>query len=87
METRARELEQVEKYMRICIAVHEGFKMAVTISPSELLLSEASRFLMAKYGSFDVPCFLLEQLEKPGLDEGDQGELVAELILFFFFFV
>src|SRR5215475_2688237 len=80
-ETRARELEQVEKYMRVCLVVHEGFETAVTISPSEPLLSEASRLLMTEHPSFDVPRTLLQELEKPGLDKGDRGELIAELLL------
>lgn len=77
-ETRARELEQVEKYMRVCVLVDKGFETMMTISPSEPLLAEAARMLMLDF--FDAPRALLEQLEKPGLDKGDRGEVVNELL-------
>ncbi|KAF8806794.1 hypothetical protein BYT27DRAFT_7233606 [Phlegmacium glaucopus] len=80
-EVRARELEQVEKYMRVCLVVYGNFETAMTVSPSEPILAEAARSLMKDNPTFDVPRSLLEQLEKPGLDKGDRGELVAELLL------
>jgi len=81
MKIRARELEQVEKYMRVCLLVHDGFETGVTISPSEPILAEAARRLMIEPAAFDVPRSLLQQLEKPGLDKGNRGELIAELLL------
>ncbi|KAF8806799.1 hypothetical protein BYT27DRAFT_6608899 [Phlegmacium glaucopus] len=80
-EVRARELEQVEKYMRVCLVVYGNFETAMTVSPSEPILAEAARSLMKDNPTFDVPRSLLEQLEKPGLDNGDRGELIAELLL------
>ncbi|KAM6504148.1 hypothetical protein JOM56_001091 [Amanita muscaria] len=78
-EGRACEMEQVEKYMRVCILVHKGFETAVTISPSEPLLAEAARH--SSIFNFNMPASLLEHLTKMGLDKGDRGELVAQVIL------
>ncbi|KIL64400.1 hypothetical protein M378DRAFT_163135 [Amanita muscaria Koide BX008] len=78
-EARACEMEQVEKYMRVCILVHKGFETAVTISPSEPLLAEAARH--SSIFSFNMPASLLEHLTKMGQDKGDRGELVAQVIL------
>lgn len=81
-EARACELEQVEKYMRVCIRIHKGFETAVTISPSEPLLAEAARQHMSAHSSrINLPASLLEHLTTMGLDKGDRGELVAQVIL------
>jgi hypothetical protein len=74
-------MEQVEKYMRVCILIHKGFETAVTISPSEPLLAEAARQYMSTHSSFNMPASLLEHLTTMGLDKGDQGELVAQILL------
>ena len=79
--SRNRELEQVEKYMRVCMRIDKDFEKVVTTSPSEPILAEASRLVMLDNPAFNVPRALLKQLEKPGLDKGDRGELVAELLL------
>jgi hypothetical protein len=82
-EARAHEMEQVEKYMRICIVAHNGFEAAVLmISPSEPLLAEAARQCMSAYNlTFNMPTSLLEHLTTMGLDKRDRGELVAQVIL------
>jgi hypothetical protein len=81
-DARVREMEQVEKHMRICILVHKGFEMAATISPSEPLLAEAARQYMSTYSSrFNMQACLLEHLTTMGLDKGERGELVAQVLL------
>ena len=81
-EGHAREMEQVEKHMRVCILIHKGFETAVTISPSEPLLAEAARQYMTTHSSrFNTAASLLEHLTTMGLDKGDRGELVAQVIL------
>ncbi|KAF8815386.1 hypothetical protein BYT27DRAFT_7333931 [Phlegmacium glaucopus] len=67
--------------MRVCLVVHDSFETAMTVSPSEPILAEAARNLMKDNPTFDVPRSLLQQLEKPGLNKGDRGELIAELLL------
>jgi hypothetical protein len=78
-EARTREMEQVEKHMRV--RMFDGFETAVTTSPSEPLLAEAARRFMSAGPPFNMPSSLLEQLETMGLVKGDRGELVAEVLL------
>ena len=81
-DARAREMEQVEKYMRVCIVVHQGFETAVTISPSEPLLAEAARqYMSASSLKFNTPACLLEHWTTMGLGKGDRGELVAQVLM------
>jgi hypothetical protein len=75
-----RERTQVEKHMRICITVDEGNETAVTVAASEPILSEGARHIM-KNASFDLPRTLLAELEGPGLDKGDRGELICLALL------
>jgi hypothetical protein len=76
------EKQQVEKHLRVCMLVHDGFERVVTIAPSEPLVAEAARNLMSasKYAT-DMPSSLLKILEIPGMDKGERGELAAEVIL------
>jgi hypothetical protein len=76
-----KEREQVEKYMRICLLVHEGFETAVTITPSEPLLAEGVFLIMREQEAFNLPFTLLKELEGPGLDKGDRGELICLVLL------
>lgn len=80
-EDQTRERTQVEKYMRICILVHKDFETTVSISPSEPLLAEASRYIMTASSTFDMPGALLKELESQSLDKGDRGELIGEVLL------
>jgi len=79
--TQSRERTQVKKYMRICIQVHEDFETTVSISPSEPLLANAARFIMNVNPNFDMPGALLKEMQSFGLDKGDRGELIAEVLL------
>ena len=73
-----REQLQVEKHMRVCLAVNPGFESAVTVASSEPLLAEAARTAMNK---FHVPHALATALKISGLDKGDRGELIGMLIV------
>jgi hypothetical protein len=80
-EAQTRERTQVERYMRICILGHKDFETMVSISPSEPLLAEASRYIMNACPTFDLPGALLKEMELSSLDNGDRGELIAEMLL------
>src|ERR1700759_3384557 len=81
-EARVREMEQVEKHMRVCILADNGFKPPVTISPSEPLLAEAARRYMSQSSSiFNMPAGLLEHLTILSLGKGGRGRLVAQVLL------
>ena len=75
---RSQEMERtlVEKHMRVCLSVDPGFETVVTVAPSEPLLSEAS-YLLMRSPAFDLPRSLLTELEYPGLNKGDRGELIV----------
>ena len=75
---RAQDMERtlVEKHMRVCLSVDPGFETAITVAPSEPLLAEAS-YLLMRSPAFDLPRSLLTELELPGLDKGDRGELIV----------
>jgi hypothetical protein len=75
---RSQEMERtlVEKHMRVCLSVDYGFETAVTVAPSEPVLAEAS-YLLMRSPAFDLPRFLLAELEHPGLDKGNRGELIV----------
>ncbi|KIL63636.1 hypothetical protein M378DRAFT_662372 [Amanita muscaria Koide BX008] len=76
-----RERTQVEKHMRVCLVMNPGFEAAVTIAPSEPLLAEAAYLLMQDREAFDLPRALLDELERPGLNKGDRGELICLVLL------
>ena len=78
---RSQEMEQtlVEKHMRVCLSVDPGFETAVTVAPSEPILAEAS-YLLMRSPEFDLPRSLLAELERPGLDKGNRGELIVMIL-------
>ncbi|KAM6495554.1 hypothetical protein JOM56_008260 [Amanita muscaria] len=76
-----RERTQVEKHMRVCLVMSTGFETAVTIAPSEPILAEAAYLLMQDREAFDLPRVLLDELQRPGLDKGDRGELICLVLL------
>jgi hypothetical protein len=69
---------QVEKHLRVCLAVRPGFTGAVTVSASEPILAEAARKAMR---NMDAPAELVSALKLSGMDKGDRGEMVAMLLL------
>ena len=72
--------KQVERHMRICLAMTTGFKLMITCSASEPLLAEAAFHLISD--STTSPVKLLAN--HPTLycvDTGRSGELVAALIV------
>jgi hypothetical protein len=75
---RSQDMERtlVEKHMHVCLSVDSGFETAVTIAPSEPVLAEVS-YLLMRNPAFDLPRCLLTELENPGLDKGDRGELIV----------
>ncbi|KAM6501265.1 hypothetical protein JOM56_004279 [Amanita muscaria] len=81
LTSQIRERTQVEKHMRVCLVMNPGFETAVTIAPSEPLLAEAAYLLMQDREAFDLPRALLDELERPGLDKGDRGELICLVLL------
>jgi hypothetical protein len=74
----SRDMEKtlVERHLRVCLHVDPQFETAVTVAPSEPLLAEASSLIMSN-PAFDLPCCLLEELKKRGLDKGNRGELIG----------
>ncbi|KAM6501286.1 hypothetical protein JOM56_004300 [Amanita muscaria] len=76
-----RERTQVEKHMRVCLVMNTEFETAVTIAPSEPILAEAAYLLMEDREVFDLPRALLDELQRPGLDKGDRGELICLVLL------
>ena len=78
---RSQDMERllVEKHMRVCLNVDQGFETAVTIAPSEPILSEAAYHIM-RSPAFDLPRSLLTELEHPGLDKGSRGELIVMVL-------
>ncbi|KIL63641.1 hypothetical protein M378DRAFT_57978, partial [Amanita muscaria Koide BX008] len=81
LESQNRERTQVEKHMRVCLVMNPGSETAVTIAPSEPLLAQAAYLLMRDREAFDLPRELREELQKPGLDKGDRGELICLVLL------
>lgn len=73
------EMMLVEKHMRLCLSVDSGFETAVTVAPSEPILAEASSILMQS-PTFNLPRCLLAELEHPGLDKGNRGELIVMIL-------
>ena len=72
----------VEKHLRICLHVYDGFDRVLTLAPSEPLLAEAARYLTSgSMPSFKFTDALLDVLASPGMDKGDRGELVGAAIL------
>ena len=76
------ERTQVERHMRICLAATDGFRMMVTISPSEPLLAEASSMVMRTcLGVAEAPGALLNHINDSYLNAGSRGEVVGALLL------
>jgi len=80
LKSQERERLQVAKHMRVCIKVDDGFETIVSVAPSEPILAEGARCLMA-HPTFDLPRSLLRELQTPGLDKGSRAELVALVLL------
>ena len=66
--------------MHICIKVNDGFETIVSVAPSEPILAEGARLLMSN-PKFNLPKSLLRELQVPGLDKGNRGELVTLVLL------
>jgi hypothetical protein len=81
LASQIKEREQVEKHMRVCLMVNQGFETAVTVAPSEPLLAEGAFLIMKQRDAFNLPITLLKELEGPGLDKGDRGELICLVLL------
>jgi hypothetical protein len=79
-KSQERERLQVAKHMRLCIKVNDGFDTIVSVAPSEPILAEGARLLMSN-PKFDLPGSLLHELQTPGLDKGNRGELVCLVLL------
>jgi hypothetical protein len=71
----AREI-QVEKHMRICLGVKEGFQYFVTAASSEPILVEAAATVM-QHKHFRSCRALHNILKWPGLSKGSSGELIV----------
>jgi hypothetical protein len=71
---------QVEKHLRICINMREGFAGVETVAASEPLLAEAAREFMITT-EMNSPIELQNALAKAGTDRGDRGEVMAMLLL------
>ena len=78
----SREVEctQVERHMRLCIAVTTGFERLVTLAGSEPLLAEAASQLLHDSKANPVR-YLAYHSDLNCIDRGRRGELVAELIV------
>ncbi len=72
------EFLQVEKHMRICLAATAGLNSMRTISPSEPLLAEGAYIAMADWSAAEA---LLQNIDDSSVSAGDQGELIAALII------
>jgi hypothetical protein len=71
---------QVERHMRICLNVDDGFETMKTIFPSEPLLAEAAARFMTRT-DFKAPEALKEIMGGFSIHKGDRGELLALLLL------
>ncbi|EMD38830.1 hypothetical protein CERSUDRAFT_92863 [Gelatoporia subvermispora B] len=76
-----RELEQVEKHMRVCMTIDEGFNSILTVAPSEPTVVEAAAMLMRRPGFQSCSSLLSIFSNTPSISKGDRGEVVAALIL------
>jgi hypothetical protein len=81
LASQIKERAQVEKHMRVCLLVNQGFETAVTVAASEPLLAEGAFLIMRQRAAFNLPMTLLKELEGPGLDKGDRGELICLVLL------
>ena len=70
------QMVQVEKPMRVCLGVKEGFETVVTVAASEPILVEAAATVM-QHKDFNSCHALREVLRWPGMSKGDRGELIV----------
>jgi hypothetical protein len=78
-EAERNQMVQVERHMRVCLAVKEGLDSAVTVAASEPILSEAAATVM-QHPSFRSSRALRNILQWPGMSKGDRGELITQNI-------
>jgi hypothetical protein len=76
-------MKQVEKYMRVCLGVLDGFETIVTAAASEPILSIAAGHIMnaVDFSNFNSCRKLSTILEWPGMSKGERGELIVSLIV------
>src|SRR5438552_15351502 len=70
------QMVQVEKHMRVCLGVKEGFESVVTVAASEPILTEAAAAVMQGKG-FSSCRALQKILEWPGMSKGNCGALIV----------
>jgi len=70
------QMVQVEKHMRVCLGVKEGFETIMTVAASEPILVQAAATVM-QHKDFSSCRALREILKWPGMSKGDRGELIV----------
>jgi hypothetical protein len=70
------QMAQVEKHMRVCLGIKEGFETIVTVAASEPILVKAAATVM-QHKDFSSCRALREILKWPGMSKGDRGELIV----------
>ncbi|KAF8325609.1 uncharacterized protein EI90DRAFT_3072219 [Cantharellus anzutake] len=72
------QMRQVERHMRVCLGVKEGFESVVTVAASEPILTEAAATILCSIRDTVRSCHMLEDiLQWPGISKGDRGELIT----------
>lgn len=77
---RAKEREQVERHMRLCLSASPGFEHMVTVAPSEPLLAEAAMTVMTN-AKMRTAAVLLEHIDGSFISAGEHGELIVAMLL------
>ncbi|KAF8326793.1 uncharacterized protein EI90DRAFT_3069045 [Cantharellus anzutake] len=72
------QMNQVERHMRVCLGVKEGFESVVTVAASEPILTEAAAIILCTLRDKVRSCQMLRDiLQWPGMSKGDRGELIT----------
>ncbi|KAF8313034.1 uncharacterized protein EI90DRAFT_3092493, partial [Cantharellus anzutake] len=72
------QMNQVERHMRVCLGVKDGFESVVTVAASEPILTEAAAIILCTIRDKVRSCQMLRDiLEWPGMSKGDRGELIT----------
>ncbi|KIL64218.1 hypothetical protein M378DRAFT_628828 [Amanita muscaria Koide BX008] len=78
--SKLKELELVERHMRILLRLDAGFESLTTVSASEPLLSEAAYLMMNPDTKFKAAEMLTSCLDGYVIHKGDRGELLVMLL-------
>ena len=76
----SRELDHVEKYLRVAMIINHEEGMVRSMAPSEPILAEAAKLVMVTDKRFKPADALSQEFRRPDIERGPRGETLVQLM-------